>query len=262
MSCRQQRKAIDRLFLGEDSPSAWPTITAHLKTCEGCARYYDRTALAMRALSGRPSDPSPEELRPIGIALAGTPAAGALRAGRWSAALAVAATLGLAVLFTVRHTAQPVSEVTSRGTSVPIDVQVRGYCLREVTPGHLSVVAVSSEDTGHLSCGVTDYLQFSHLLRGDKPMYLAIVGRTASGETLHYYPRAEDETGVRINPTGREEPLPGSIRLAARHHPGPVDVAAVVSGSALSGQAAAALLDARNTPPDVRVLRLHVEVSP
>jgi hypothetical protein len=262
MSCRRQRKRIDALFLGELSPSGWRDLTGHLKTCEGCAHYYDRAALAMRALSGRPGEVTPEELAPIGASLRIPLSGGSRWLGRLTAVLAVAASTAAVATFVLRRPTVPAGEVTARGESTPIDVQIRSYCLREAAPGQLTVVGASSEASGALSCGINDYVQFSCLLRGARPMYLYLVGQDAAGGLHHYYPRTDTEASLRIDPTGREEPLPGSIRLSAKHQPGVVQVAAVVSDSPLNGDAVLPLLGQQMTvSPSLRILRLSLAVT-
>ena len=263
MSCRQQRKTIDRLFLGEVSAATWRDLNAHLKTCEGCARYYDRAAFAMRALSGRPGEVSPEELYPVGEAFAATSSSASSRwLTRGIAALAIATSVATLVVVSVRRATTSEGVVTARGAPAVVDVQVRSYCLREDTPGKMRVVAASSEENGRLTCGVGDYVQFTYLLRGSKPMYLSIAGQTESSEVLHYYPRA-DEPALRIEPSGREEPLPGSVRLSAKHKPGQVKVAAVVSESPLTAEALFRVFESgRAANPAARVLRLSLEITP
>ncbi|MHB8878489.1 MAG: anti-sigma factor [Myxococcaceae bacterium] len=268
MSCPRCVKWIDELFLGRISPWKWQRLIEHLRTCPPCARYYDRAALAFRTLSPEPGDLTAEELAAIGATAVerAAPRRAALR--RWWAVGGglVAACAAAIFLFVVSPPGPDPGEVTARGVAPPaFDFGIRAYCLSDAA-GLPRVVAVSSDETGHLTCGSKDLLQFAYTLREARAAYLFVAGIDDGGQRHEYYPRPPAASSAEIRPTQREEPLPGSIRLGVKHRAGAtVRVTALVSRSPLSHEQAVLLSSAApegDAEAQVRRLEISLEVVP
>lgn len=268
MSCRRARRRIDAFFQGTLNGARWRRLAEHLKGCEGCLRCYNRVVLAMRQMSGRPGEVTAEELAPIGDAIAllrpfALPAVDRLL---WPAAALAACLVAVGGLWLWRADRRA-GEVGVRGGAAALDATIRAFCVREQGSARLDVVAVSSADTGELSCAHRDLVQFAYALRSSRPAFLYLAAVDESGRTFDYYPRPPATESLPIFPARSEEPLPGSIRLSVNHRPGQVRIVAVVSERPMTRDAVAPLLAGsaggrERAPPGARVLRLALEITP
>ena len=66
-----------------------------------------------------------------------------------------------------------------------------------------------------------------------RPTWLYLAGVDAEGRVIRYYPRPPERQSLTLTPASSEQPLPGSIRLSIRHHPGVVKVVGLVTQSPL-----------------------------
>lgn len=257
MKCESAMRWMDGLLLGELTAKQWTALAPHLKTCDACAGYYDRVVLALRQFTSRSPAVSIEELRHVGEAVsrvaAPAPPSRGWALGGLFAALAAAA---LVVVFLPRGDA---GSITPRGGATALDVSLRAYCLAE-TDGKLEVVAVSMGEPGQVLCRTSELVQFAYTLNADGPAWFRISGVTLSGEVLDYFPSEGGQ--ARLEPTSAEQPIPGSIRLKARHSPGTVRIVALVSRNALSAEIAGELVRGAPPPAEVRRLELNLQVLP
>ena len=232
MSCQGQMKRIDQLLLGKLTPHQWEKLAGHLETCPECERYYNRTVFVLRQLSGTPEEVSTEELAPIGpiVARVGRPARTWLPWG----ALAVSAAIGFGIVSATisRTKLGDGGEVQMRGTESVNPVAIRAYCVSELDPSTLKVVGSSNQD-GELKCKQAELLQFAYQLTDTRPTWLYLAGVDAEGRVIRYYPRPPERQSLTLTPASSEQPLPGSIRLSIRHHPGVVKVVGLVTQSPL-----------------------------
>lgn len=259
MSCRTELKRIDRFLLGELTPSEWSKLKVHLDGCEACAQQYNRAVFVLRQLSGSPDGVAEEEWALMGPELTRRERPGA----RWRAWVLAAVPLAAAVVLTFLLAPSGAGEVQDRGGARHAPVALRAYCVSEAQPT-LRVVAASGT-TGALRCGHDELVQFAYQLSEGEPRWLHLAGVDADGQLLRYYPRP-NQTSLQLEPGSSEQVLPGSIRLAGRHHPGLVQVVGLVTATPLSPDEgdARAMQVAREpgASTDTEVVKLTLEVLP
>ncbi|MDP1822602.1 MAG: zf-HC2 domain-containing protein [Archangium sp.] len=262
MSCRTELRRIDRFLLRELSPSDWGKLKAHLDGCPACAQQYDRAVLVLRQLAGGAGVVAEEEWALIGPVVARR---ASLRWRPWTqapAALLLAGAVALTVFFAVPEA----GEVQPRGGSRHGGLSLRAYCVSEAQPDALRVIA-ASDASGLLRCARGELVQFAYQLAEGQPRWLHLAGVDADGQVLRYYPRPAQATSQPLEARALEQVLPGSIRLAARHQPGVVQVVGLITTSPLSpedgdARVAKAAQGGPDGVVDAEVVRLSLEVLP
>ncbi len=242
------RSATSRLFeTGELRDGKFRRLHEHLRGCEECRRFYDRASAIKRTLDvGAPPVPA-DELRLLARAAAraaARPAIAPRRGALWLAG-ALAGALGLSFIVLARPTAPPRGELQARGStpSAAPGVGVRAFCL---SPKGEIVGSVELSDRAaaapSLACGLEDSLQFAYSRPAASGKGAAarlwLVATPGAGEPL-VYPLGRDADSVPLRAGALELPIPGSVRLAARHRPGSYRLAAVVSAASLDREALA-----------------------
>lgn len=119
------RRGIEALFQGQGRKRA--ELRAHLDGCLECRAFYDRTARAFRALSGRPEEMTPEELWLFEPELPEAPAPRRTSAAALWGGLATLAAVSLLVVVT-----QGPPELVPRGGERPeLKPAGRAFCARD-----------------------------------------------------------------------------------------------------------------------------------
>lgn len=271
MSCGRYTARIDALFVGE-KPSArrWDALMDHVKTCERCARYYNRAVVALRQMSGGAGEVCAEELNPIGEVIARRHQR-ETRAPWWVRGVGMVGTLAVAAIATwilvpSAASLDPAGEVRARGAAAPMTASVRAFCVEQAAGGELVVVGASTPE-GQLACSQRQLLQFAYSLRADRPAFLYLAGIDAGGGVLEYYPRPPETRSIGIAPAPREEALPGSVRLGVKHAAGVVSVVGVITSQPVDRQQAMQWIQAAAAGGDlgengVELVRLRLDVLP
>lgn len=226
MSCRRRWAIrIDRALAGRSGRWAWRRLRAHVATCVACRDDYDRGVAALAAL---------ERTQPVAGVRAHLEAdlfaalarASTLEAPRASPKLApwrlrpgVVAAWGLAAAFLTavlwwRVVAPAADPFQARGGD-GVSVGFRVFCIR-ADGGRPEVRdAASSAGSAPARCDAGDRLQLTWSSPPGRHVALFSVGD--QGQVQWYWPRTATTTP---SPGGTDQPLPGSIDLAARHRPG------------------------------------------
>ncbi len=258
MSCRTELERIDRFVLGELTPAEWAKLKEHLDGCGACARQYNRAVFALRQLAGSADEVAEEEWALMGPVV--TPQQ--RRPRGWLGWASLGVPLAAAAVLTFFFARPPAGEVQARGGARHGLVALRAYCVSEAQPA-LRVVG-ASDASGALRCGHDELVQFAYQLSEGEPRWLHLAGVDADGQVLRYYPRP-NQTSLRLEPAASEQVLPGSIRLAGRHHPGVVRVVGLITSTPLSPEEGDARAVRAAQAPDggeAEILRLSLEVLP
>ncbi len=191
---------------------------AHARRCRQCGEQYDALAsferaafghagLSDRAVGRVESDilrdlgrRSPSRLRPLMVAAGVACAAG------------VVAAIGATRLATKDDRYQP-----RRSTATALHVRL--FCLAAD-----GAVLASAGPGQSLSCPRSGLIQTSY--SAARPGYLSVVGVDAHGEAHWYHGPRSGPPALPVAASAAEVVLPGSIRLAANHHPGQIEVRA------------------------------------
>jgi hypothetical protein len=233
VDCQTNRVRIDRAFVRGGSLRSWREIQSHLEYCEECSRYYDRVALATRALGATDSGLAKDASEMIALDLVDRFQS---RSGlRWfpGARTLVPAVAGLIVFLVaggslIRSRA---SEFQARGGGSNSRGEVRAFCLNSA-----GGVLGTTGSRGTLRCPLDGTLQFSYSAPLSGVGYLAVFGVDSSGRALPYHASPGEAASVAVHSGAVEEPLGHSVRLAVNHHPGLVHVVALFSKTQLNSE--------------------------
>jgi hypothetical protein len=228
MSCspRSPRSArlIDRLFVaGRVAPWRFRRMWRHLEGCEACRGYYDRAALVWRQMGPGAEPPQIAETR-AQAAIDSLPREGKARPRFALFGLGAVAGVAAVALLVVRLIPHGNGEWIERGGTAPSRVRaVRAFCIARSPSGEPSIRAdalFGNTPPNELRCGLADEIQFAYSLGEGAAETLAITGVDESGQRHDYQPATTLRAGF------SEEPLQGSVRLAAGHRAGRVTLEA------------------------------------
>lgn len=259
MTCRKVAPLVDRLFVDGKLP-AWRfrRMWRHLGACESCRAYYDRAALAWRAM-GPGAEPRQvaHALADEIVAAAGVGARrGPARLGAWLVTCAgalAAILLAVRVVIPRPPPKPPGGEFTERGTAPSRARGLRAFCLDTSGPGEMKVRAAATSAPASaaappsLRCRLSDDLQLAYTLGEGEVEYLTVVGRGEGGLRFQYEP-APGAPSTTLRPGVIDEPLAERIHLATHHRPGRFRIEALYSRRPLDAAALSALLERGEAP--------------
>ncbi len=268
--CTGCRKSIDRFFVQGGSTRLWRRIHEHLGTCEPCRDYYDRVALASRALGGKALPRDSREAIAAEV-ISRTRATGRLawlaRPWAYLPAAATAAAVLVLSLTVLRPGRGPVG-FAARGTTGGPAEGFRVFCL-DADGRVIGAAAPQAE----LRCPLRGSVQVAYTAAERGARYFAAVGIDQAGRVLWYHGPPGEASSVAMRAGALDEPLPRSIRLDVNHHPGLVVVYGIFTDrplgpEAISRDVAGAIAERRDLPPMLgawgapRVESLTLEVTP
>ncbi len=214
-------RLTDRLFVDGLGRWRFRRLRRHLGGCARCRAYYDKVALAWRAMG-------PGATPPVVAEALADELVGALPRPRrfpWLAGAAAAAAVAAAAAWMIAPRFST-GEWRERGGAVARARGVRAFCLG-ADGGEVavrgSVAAARDGAPPSLRCPLGGSLQFAYTLGDGAPETLTLVGRDSAGREHPY------ATALPLRPGSVDEPLPTSVRLAVNHAAGPVTVDAFFS---------------------------------
>ncbi len=201
---QRSRRAIDRLLTRGLSPQRHAKLRDHLRECDDCRAYYERSRRLEDALfAGRDLNPAAAER--LGALVVASEA----RATRRPLALGVLAA-ATALILAVITWPPPQDDFVARGALA--------------AAGELSVFRVDAQTRAierlpeGASVHAGEVIQLAYMSRGFD--HAVVVGVDARGEVQWYHPAEPNSGGVPLRPDGVEEPFGGAWTITAP--PGPL----------------------------------------
>ncbi|TPV94392.1 MAG: hypothetical protein B7733_15410 [Myxococcales bacterium FL481] len=205
---RRFRRFVDRYLVDELPLRHHAALFEHLRACEECRAYYDRSVEALRVLEGQ-TDYTTGELDRVMTRLLGPAPAEPAPARRWLSwmgSLGAAAAVTSALLLWLRPPADDRSFV-ARGRDDDTAFGVQAMCGEPLR----------TADDG---CRLDETLTFAYWVDPDlaAQRHVVLFGVDEAGDPLYYAPTPVDAPLLASH--GAWEPAQFAVRLAVNHDPG------------------------------------------
>ncbi len=274
MTCLKVAPLVDRLLVAGRVPGwRFRRMWRHLATCGTCRAYFDRAAVAWRAMGPGAEPPQIAEARADEVvARVGAPKR---RPSRWRlGAWTVAGAGALAALAVAARVAWPPhgpdrSTFVERGTAAARARGIRAFCLDVARPEAVAVrgdAASARPDVASpvLACRAGDDLQLAYTLGAGAGEDLVVIARSADGRRVLLEPAPNAARSTALRPGALDEPLAERVHLRALGAPGRYTIEALFLSAPLDAMALDALA-ARGADPGRGVIdrqQLALDLAP